>query len=333
MSRLSRRIRASFSGYVPLALMYCALTVVFAALSDKFLTVENFVHILVQSSAVAVASVGMTFVLLTAGIDLSVGSVMFLTSAIAGVLVVKAGWPVAAALPAMVAIGALCGLANGLLIVRLRMAPFIVTLATLFFVRGLGLWVTETRAVNLPDAFRQLATARIIGIPSPVVIALLVLAVAHLILAHTAFGRQLYAVGYDRAAAEKAGVPVALLLLGVYVIGGACAATGGMITLAQLAAVSPRLGHGRELDVIAAAVLGGTSLFGGRGGAVGSFLGAVLIESITNGLNIIDADPYVYPVIAGVVIFLAVLLDSVRYQRSAALRRRRIRAGTILPSV
>jgi len=317
---------------LPLLLMYCGLTAVFAGLSDRFLTVENFVHILIQSSAVAVVSVGMTFVLLTAGIDLSVGSVMFLTSAIAGILVVKAGWPVAAVLPAMVAIGALCGLANGLLIVRLRMAPFIVTLATLFVVRGHGLWVTETRAINLPDAFRQLATTRIAGIPSPVIITLLVLTVAHLILAYTIFGRQLYAVGYDRAAAEKAGVPVARLLLGVYVICGVCAAVGGMITLAQLAAVSPRLGQGRELDVIAAAVLGGTSLFGGRGGAVGSFLGAVLIESISNGLNIIDADPYVYPVITGVVIFIAVLLDSVRYQRSAALRRRRIRAGTILPS-
>jgi len=332
MNRLSRWIRASFSGYVPLVLMYCALTAAFAGLSDKFLTVENFIHILVQSSAVAVVSVGMTFVLLTAGIDLSVGSVMFLTSAIAGVLVVKTGWPVAATLPAMVAIGALCGLANGLLIVRLRMAPFIVTLATLFVVRGLGLWVTETRAVSLPDAFRQLATASIAGIPSPVVITLLVLTIAQLILAYTTFGRQLYAVGYDRAAAEKAGVPVAPLLLGVYVICGVCAAVGGMITLAQLAAVSPRLGQGRELDVIAAAVLGGTSLFGGRGGAVGSFLGAVLIESISNGLNIIDADPYVYPVITGVVIFIAVLLDSVRYRRSGALRRRRIRAGTVLPT-
>ena len=271
MNRLSRWIRASFSGYVPLVLMYCALTAAFAGLSDKFLTVENFIHILVQSSAVAVVSVGMTFVLLTAGIDLSVGSVMFLTSAIAGVLVVKTGWPVAATLPAMVAIGALCGLANGLLIVRLRMAPFIVTLATLFVVRGLGLWVTETRAVNLPDAFRQLATASIAGIPSPVVITLLVLTIAQLILAYTTFGRQLYAVGYDRAAAEKAGVLVAPLLLGVYVICGVCAAVGGMITLAQLAAVSPRLGQGRELDVIAAAVLGGTSLFGGRGARLDRF--------------------------------------------------------------
>ena len=105
-----------------------------------------------------------------------------------------------------------------------------------------------------------------------------------------------------------------------------------MITLAQLAAVSPRPGQGRELDVIAAVVLGGTSLFGGRGGAVGSFLGAVLIESISNGLNIVNADPYVYPVNTGVVIFIAVLIDSVRYQRSASFWRRRIRAGTVLPT-
>ena len=325
MSVLDRRWRPMAEGYAPLILLYGVLAGTFAALSDKFLSVDNFLHILVQSSAVAVVGIGMTFVLLTACIDLSVGSVMFLTSAIAGSLVVKAGLPIALVLPAMLAAGALCGTVNGLLVVRLRMAPFIVTLATLFVARGLGLWITETRAINLPDTFRQLATARTAGIPSPVLITLLVLGAAHLVLAHTAFGRQLYAVGHDRAAAEKAGVPVDRLLIAVYLICGVCAAIGGMITLAQLAAVSPNLGQGRELDVIAAAVLGGTSLFGGRGGAFGSLLGAVLVETINNGLNLIDADPYVYPVITGCVIFLAVFVDSLRHQRLAARRRRRVR--------
>ena len=325
MKQLIRRLRLSAGGYAPLVLFYCALVGTFAAMSGSFFTRENFVHILVQSSAVAVVSIGMTFVLLTAGIDLSVGSVMFLTSAIAGRLVVKAGWPIALALPAMLAAGMLCGLASGLLVVRLRMAPFVVTLAMLFIARGLGLWITETRAINLPDAFRRLATEAILGVPPPVLITLFVLAAAHLALTRTVFGRQLYALGNDRAAAEKAGVRVSRLLVGVYVICGACAAIGGMITLAQLAAVSPNLGQGRELDAIAAAVLGGTSLFGGRGSAIGSVLGAVLVETISNGLNVIDADPYVYPVITGAVIFMAVLMDSLRHQRVAALGRRKIR--------
>ena len=327
MKQLGRRFRSSAGAYAPLVLLYCALAGAFALLSGEFLTRGNFVNILIQSSAVAVISIGMTFVLLTACIDLSVGSVMFFSSAIAGSLVVKAGWPIALALPAMLAAGMACGLTSGLLVVRLRMAPFVATLAMLFVARGLGLWITETRAINLPEAFSRLATQPVLGIPPPVLITLLVLTAAHLVLARTTFGRQLYALGSDRAAAEKAGVRVNRLLLGVYVICGACAAVGGMITLAQLAAVSPNLGQGRELDAIAAAVLGGTSLFGGRGGAIGSFLGAVLVETISNGLNVIDADPYVYPVITGAVIFVAVLVDSLRHRRLAAVRRRKIRAG------
>jgi ribose transport system permease protein len=273
-------------------------------------------------------AIGMTFVLLSAGIDLSVGSVMFVTSALTGSLVVRADWPIAVALPCMIACGLLCGLVNGWLITRLRMAPFVVTLSMLFVARGLGLWITETRAINLPDAYRQLATARIAGIPLPVWMLALILALAHLILTRTAFGRQLYAVGEDQAAARKAGISVDRILLRVYMISGVFAAIGGMIALAQLAAVSPNLGQGRELDVIAAAVLGGTSLFGGRGTALGAVLGAVLVETVRNGLNVTDADPYIYPVITGAIIFVAVLIDNARHQRLAELRRRKIRTLT-----
>lgn len=305
-------------------LLYMAVVIVFTWLAPHFLSVPNFVNILVQCSAVAVAAVGMTFVLLTAGIDLSVGSVMFLAGSIAGTLVVRVGWPIPAALLAMIGAGCAAGAVNGLLITRLRMAPFVVTLAMLFVARGLGLWITETRALNLPDAFRQLATARILGVPSPVWILLLVLVAAHFLLSSTVFGRQLYAIGHNREAAEKAGIRVSRRLLQVYVLSSLCAAIGGMIILAQLAAVSPNLGQGRELDVIAAAVLGGASLFGGRGTAWGSVLGAALVETVRNGLNLINADPYIYPVITGAIIFTAVLLDSTRHARLARLRRRKI---------
>jgi len=253
--------------YAPTLLLYLVVVATFAALAPKFFTLQNSLNVLVQSSAVAVAAIGMTFVLLTAGIDLSVGSVMFLCGTVAGSLVVRADWPgtlrVAAVMPVMLLTGLLCGLVNGLLITRLRMAPFIVTLAMLFVARGLGLWITETRAINLPESFLQLAAARIAGVPSPIVILAVVLLVAQLILWQTPFGRQVYAVGNDPTVARKAGVHVERILLRVYMVSGACAAVGGMITLAQLAAVSPNLGQGRELDVIAAAVLGGTSLFGG----------------------------------------------------------------------
>jgi len=327
MIRAGQKLLSLALAYAPL-LLYLAVAGVFARLSSDFLTVQNFIHILVQSSAVAVAAVGMTFVLLTAGIDLSVGSIMFVTSAIAGTLVVRLGWPVAPVLAVALLAGLACGLINGMFITRLRMAPFIVTLAMLFVARGCGLWITQTRAINLPDTFRQLATARMAGIPSPVLITALVLAAAHLSLRRTVFGRQVYALGNDPRAAAKAGLPVNRILLRVYMISGACAAISGIITLAQLAAVSPNLGQGRELDVIAAAVLGGTSLFGGRGSALGSVMGAIMVETIGNGLNVIDADPYMYPVITGILIFAAVLLDSVRHQRTALRRRRYIRTPT-----
>jgi len=320
----SRRLFTQILALAPLGL-YLLILVSFALLSEKFLSVENLVNILVQSSAIAIVAIGMTFVLLTAGIDLSVGAIMFLAGAIAGSLVVRADMPVPLAFLVMLVSGCGCGMLNGLFITRLQMAPFIVTLAMLFFYRGAGLWITETRAINLPDAFRQIATARLAGIPSPVIILAIVLAAAHLILTRTSFGRQIYAVGNDAAGAEKAGLNVRGLLLAVYSLAGIGAALGGAISLAQLAAVDPKMGQGRELDAIAAAVLGGTSLFGGRGTAFGAVLGAVLIETVRNGLNILAADPYVYPVIIGAIIFVAVLLDSVRNEQLSRLLRRQIR--------
>lgn len=311
-------------------LLYAVVVVAFALLSPKFLTIENFVNILVQSSAIAVVAVGMTFVLLTAGIDLSVGSVMFLVGAVGGSLAVRLHWPLAAVLPVMLATGLACGAMTGWIITRAKLAPFIVTLALLFVARGLGLWITETRAINLPGEFLLLAGSRLVGVPLPIWILAVVVLAAHVTLSRTSFGRQLYAVGSDAEAAHKAGVPVQRLMLTTYVISAGCAAIGGMIVLSQLAAVAPNMGQGRELDVIAAAVLGGASLFGGRGHPGGAVLGALLIETVRNGLNLIDADPYLYPVITGGMIFLAVLLDSFSHQQLAKLSRRQIRGAAVL---
>ncbi len=310
--------------YAP-ALLYIGVVGTFGILSPSFLSIENFLNIFVQCSAVAIVAIGMTFVLLTAGIDLSVGSIMFLCSAIAGVSVVRGDLPISLALLFMVIGGLFCGVVNGYFIARKGMAPFIVTLSMLFVARGSGLWITQTRAMNLPDTFRQLATTRVLGIPVPVLVLAIVLITAHLILTRTVFGRQLYAVGNNPVAAERAGIDVPMVLIAVYMISGTCASIGGMLTLAQLAAVSPNLGQGRELDVIAAAVLGGASLFGGRGTAFGAVLGAVLVETVRNGMNMVDANPYVYPVIIGLIIFAAVFLDSNRHRQLARLRKRKIR--------
>jgi len=266
----------------------------------------------------------MTFVLLTAGVDLSVGAIMFIAAAVGGKMLL-AGVALPVALAAMLAAGIAAGTLNALLITRLGIIAFIATLGTLYAGRGFGLWLTETRAMNLPESFLHLGSAKLAGVPLPLVVFAVVLTLAHVTLTRTAFGRQLYAVGNNVAAAKKAGLNTRRLLASVYAISGLCAAIGSMLSLAQLGAVSPTFGTSREFSAIAAAVLGGTSLFGGRGAVFpGTVLGAVLIQSLENGLVILNADPYLYPLVTAAIIFLAVLIDSTRNRLLAALTRRHI---------
>ena len=307
-------------------LMFVVVLVVFSLLSPRFFAGNNFLNILIQSASTAIVATGMTFVLLTAGIDLSVGSVMFVSAAVAGKIVLS-GQPLWLACAVILLTGILFGAINALFITRLRIIPFIVTLATLYFCRGLGLWITETRAMNLPESMLRIGAARIAGIPFPVLMLGIVIVTAHLILTRTTFGRQIYALGNEADAARKAGIQTDRIKFAVYVISGLCAAIGGLVSIAQLGAVSPSFGSQREFAAIAAAVLGGTSLFGGRGAVLpGTLLGALLIQTIENGLVIVNADPYLYPLVMSAIIFLAVLLDSLRHKQ---LRRSQLR--TIRP--
>ncbi|HOW65521.1 MAG TPA: ABC transporter permease [Candidatus Paceibacterota bacterium] len=306
-------------------LLFASVLIVFGILSPRFLDGANLVNILIQSSSLAIVATGMTFVLLTAGVDLSVGAIMFVAAAFAGKLML-AGFSLSTALIGMMSVGLVFGAVNGFLVTRLRIVAFIVTLAMLYLGRGLGLWITQTRAMNLPESFLHLGSSRILGVPIPLLLFTGTVAVAHWILARTPFGRQLYAIGQDAEAARKAGVHTRLWLFSVYVISGLCAALGGIVSLAQLGAVSPTFGQQREFSAIAAAVLGGTSLFGGRGKVFpGTVLGAVLIQMVENGLVILNANPYLYPLITSAIIFMAVLIDCARYELMARMNRRRIR--------
>jgi ribose transport system permease protein len=297
---------------LPALWVLAAVFVTFTILTPKFLTADNFSNILVQSAAVGILATGMTFVLLTAGIDLSVGAIMFLGAAVCGWLIGQ-GSPWWLGVLALLAVGPLVGCAHGGAVTWLRMTPFVVTLSSLFVLRGLGLWLSRTRAMNLPEEFRYFAAGTVFGVPAPVVVLVIVLIVGQWVLSRTRFGRHVYAVGHDPAAAHKAGIDVKGVLLRVYIISGLCAAVGGLVALAQLGAVSPTFGREREFDAIAAAVLGGTSLFGGRGNVLpGVLVGAVTIQTVYNGLNLVNANPYAYPVITGAVVFLAILADSVR---------------------
>ncbi|HVF28534.1 MAG TPA: ABC transporter permease [Pyrinomonadaceae bacterium] len=310
-------------------ILFAIVLVVFAGLSPKFIEPRNLLNILVQSSSIAIVAAGMTFVLLSAGIDLSVGSIMFVAAVVAGKIML-AGQSLSLAFAAILFIGLLYGAVNAFFITRLKVIAFIVTLATLYVGRGFGLLLSETRAMNLPEELLQVGAARVFGIPMPVLMFGAVFLAGHITLTMTAFGRQLYAVGNDATAARKAGINVARVLLIVYLISGFCAALGGLISVAQLGAVSPTFGNQREFAAIAAAVIGGTSLFGGRGQLIpGTMLGAILIQTIENGLVIVNADPYLYPLIMGAIIFLAVLIDSFRHAQLLKLGRSRIRVEEV----
>ncbi len=306
-------------------LIFLAVLAAFGFLSPRFLATNNFVNILIQSASTVIVATGMTFVLLTAGIDLSVGSVMFVSAAVAGKMVLT-GQPLWMAALVILLAGMVCGAFNALCVTWLRIIPFIVTLATLYFGRGFGLWLTETRAMNLPESILAVGSARLAGIPFPVLMMALVVIAAHLVLTRTTFGRQIYAMGNDLDAARNAGIRTERIQFAVYVISGFCAALGGLVAIVQLGAVSPSFGNNREFAAIAAAVLGGTSLFGGRGAVLpGTLLGALLIQTIENGLVIANADPYIYPLVMSAIIFLAVLLDSLRNQQLRRSERRTIR--------
>jgi ribose transport system permease protein len=308
----------------PLGLFAVVLTV-FGVLSPSFLAPANLLNVLVQSSSIAIVATGMTLVLLTAGVDLSVGSIMFVTAAVGGKLLLGGGWSPWMVVLAITLLGALGGWLNAVCIARLGIIAFIATLGTQYLGRGFGMWLTETRAMNLPDSFTQFGSVRLAGVPLPLLVGLIVAVAAQVVLRQTPFGRQVYAVGQDPAAARRAGVNVPAILTTVYVVCGLCAGLGGAVALAQIGSVAPTFGANKEFAAIAAAVLGGTSLFGGRGSVLpGTVLGAVLIQSVEAGLNNLNANPYLYPLVTSGIIFVAVLLDSLRSRWLVRLGRRRI---------
>lgn len=300
--------------------------------APKFISPENLLNIGVQAAPAGVVAVGMTFVLLTAGVDLSVGAIMFVCAAVAGKLA-QADFSMGATLSLMIGIGVALGMVNAFFITRMRVAPFIVTLALLFIGRGFSLWLTQTRAMNLSESFLHFGSARIFGVPLPLVIFFAFAVLAQVTLSRTTFGRQVFAVGFSRETARKAGVNTGMILLAVYVVSGVAAAIGAILALGQLGAVTPKFGENYEFKAISAAVLGGTSLFGGRGGVLpGTLFGALLIQAVENGLVLSNADPYLYPLITSAIIFGAVLLDSVRNALLARGHRRKIRPVSLGPT-
>jgi ribose transport system permease protein len=308
---LKRALRAALNNAS--AALFAVLLATFGFLAPAFFTPANLLNIAGQSASNAIVATGMTFVLLVAGVDLSVGAIMFVAAAVAGKMAM-AGMPLWQCIGAMTGIGLAAGFVNALLVTRLRIVAFIATLGTLYIGRGFGTWLTDTKAMNVPDStFPALVFGRWAGVPAPIVLLLGVVAMAQITLSSTAFGRQLYAVGYSAESARKAGVNTRRITASAYILCGLGAALGAVLTLGQLGSVSPKFGEYREFSAISAAVLGGTSLFGGRGRVFpGTILGALLIQSIENGLVLLNADIYLYPLITSAIIFTAVLVDTLR---------------------
>ncbi|OFX15468.1 MAG: ribose ABC transporter permease [Armatimonadetes bacterium RBG_19FT_COMBO_69_19] len=288
---------------------FILLMVVLAFLSDSFLTVNNLLNIARQVSINAIIAAGMTFVILTFGIDLSVGSVLAFSGAIiAGLL--SRGHPLVVGIGAGLLVGGLIGLVNGLIITKGGVQPFIATLGMLTIARGATLVYTDGRPITgLPDAFVWLGAGEIARIPVPVVIMTVVFAASYVVLTQTVLGRYIYAIGGNEEATRLSGVNVAFYKTLAYVISGALSALSAVILTARLNSAQPTAGMGYELDAIAAVVLGGTTLAGGEGGIAGTLLGAFIIGVLNNGLNLLNVSSFYQQVVKGVVILLAVLLD------------------------
>lgn len=291
-------------------LILLGISLVFALGSPDFLTGRNLLNVALQTSIIAIVAMGMTFTILTAGIDLSVGSLMALCGALAAGLSTRHGLGTAPAIALALLAGMALGGVNGLLIVKGGMPPFVATLAMLAVARGLTLVYTEGRPIaGLSPAFLWLGNGRVLGIPVPVLIMFVLALVFWLILRHTRFGLYVYATGGNPETTRLAGISTARITLAVYVISGFTAALGGVLLAARLASAQPNAAAGWELDAIAANVLGGTSLFGGVGGVGGTVVGAFIIGVLSNGLNLMGIPSYLQQVIKGVVFILAVMLD------------------------
>jgi len=291
-------------------LIFIVLCVLLSLLSDNFLSLSNLLNVALQTSIVAITAVGMTFTMLTAGIDLSVGSLVALSSALSAGFIIKQGLPIYPAMTLALAAGAGLGAISGLLIVKGRLPPFVATLAMMAVGRGLTLAYTQGWTIPIMlDEFTFWGTGKIGPVPVPVVVLAVVFVAAYIVLTRTKFGLHVYAVGGHQETARLAGININLVTTAVYVISGFTAALAGIITAARLWSAQPNVAAGLELDAIAASVLGGTSLFGGVGSVAGTIVGAFIMGVLNNGLNLLEVSSYYQKVIKGIVFILAVLLD------------------------
>lgn len=304
--------------YVGLAVVLIAMITLFSVLSEYFLTYETFVTIANEIPALAAMAVGMTFVLIIGGIDLSVGSVLALSAAVTAASMLQGGLPVLVAALLGLLTGLLCGALTGTVSVIWQIPSFIVSLGMLEAVRGGAYLVTDSRTQYVGDAIAGLAAPWIGGISAAFVLAVALVIIGQLILSRTVFGRYVVGIGTNEEAMRLAGIDPRPIRIIVFAATGLLAGLAGLMQSARLEAADPNAGIGIELQVIAAVVIGGTSLMGGRGSVVNTFFGVLIIAVLEAGLAQIGASEPSKRIITGAVIVLAVIIDTVRQRRAAA---------------
>lgn len=282
-------------------------------LNPAFLSTKNILNILRQTSVNAIIAAGMTFVILTGGIDLSVGSILAISGAVCASIMVN-GQNMILAVIISIVIGGLVGCINGFVIAKGKLQPFIATLATMTVLRGVTMVFTDGKPITLGSGeiaikFSKIGGGAIFGIPTPVIIMIVVFLVSAYILSNTKMGRYTYALGSNEEATKLSGLNTDKIKIWVYTISGILASMAGIILTSRLYSAQPTAGNGYELDAIAAVVLGGTSLTGGKGKITGTIIGALIIGVLSNALNMLDVSSYYQMVVKGIVILIAVLLD------------------------
>ncbi|MCL1815014.1 MAG: ABC transporter permease [Treponema sp.] len=290
------------------------LIVIFSILSPNFRTYSNMKTILLMTAVNGILAVGITYIIITGGIDLSIGTVMTFCSVMCAVFITKLNFPVPAGLFAAVICGALCGLINGAFVAKLKLPPFIATLGMMNVTKGLNLIISGTKPVYLTDVkgFSNIALKEVLGIPSGVIIFFIAAIAAAFILSKTILGRYTFAIGSNEESARLSGINTDLWKMGIYSLSGIFFGIAGIVMASRLSSAQPAMGPGYEMDAIAAAVIGGASLSGGEGSILGTIIGAFIITVLTNGLRILSVPQEWQMVVTGIIVIGAVYMDIAR---------------------
>lgn len=312
-ANLKKRFVDFFCSY-GLYVIFLIVIIFFASQSPQFLTGRNAVTIIQLASALGIATVGMFFVLITGGVDISVASNMYFSAVVGSYLLNQMGLPIWVSFIAGIICGGFIGAINGLFIARFKMVPFITTLATMSIARGFGLFVSGQKLIVLNDQGFRVANTRLLGVPIMAYVFLAAVLLGHFVLTRTQFGRQLFACGNNLAGANKIGINGPKTVFIAYLVCGCLAGLAGMVNACNLTSINQNFAIGDEFVVISSAVVGGASLFGGKGRVFpGALVGIIMIQVIINGLTITNASPYAYTVVRGVIIFIAVMVDSIKF--------------------